>query len=75
MYVRDVLARVRGSYTPWLHLFRSFLVYAFPLLNFGPREHAGGYTCTEELDKHFYLFTVTNYQSELNISTANGREC
>lgn len=47
----------------------------FPLLNSGPREHAGGYARTEELDKHFYLFTVRNDQSELNINTAKEGEC
>lgn len=74
--LHDALACVSvcSSHAPWLRLFRSFLVYAFPLLNSGPREHAGGYAHTEELDKHFYLFTVRNYQSALNINTAKGRE-
>lgn len=78
VYVRDALACVwvcvdltpPGNVSSDLSLFMRF-----PLLNSEPREHAGGYARTEELDKHFYLFTVRNYQSELNINTAKGREC
>lgn len=73
---RDALARVWVCADPTPPGYVSSdlsLFMRFPLPNSRPREHAGGYARTEELDKHFYLFTVRNYQSELTINTA--KEC